>query len=104
MARTIGLDDSEVGPTIASGLKAGGQCPRPLPFLKSNERIKSVEPPVKLEDELAAELARLGETDTDNAQRFASRFGAKVLNTPVADGWSMMESDGVKMTSAKSLN
>jgi putative DNA primase/helicase len=86
MARTIGLDDSEVGPTIASGLKAGGQCPRPLPFLKSNERIKSVEPPVKSEDELAAELARLGETDTDNAQRFASRFGAKVLNTP-GRGW-----------------
>jgi putative DNA primase/helicase len=53
-----------------------------LPFLKSNDRIKSVEPPMKSDDELAAELARLGETDTDNAQRFANRFGAKALYTP----------------------
>ena len=28
VARTIGLDESEIEPTIASGLKAGGQCPR----------------------------------------------------------------------------
>ena len=81
-ARTVGLDESEIEPTIASGLKAGGQCPRRLPFLKSNDRIKSVEPPMKSDDELAAELARLGETDTDNAQRFANRFGAKALYTP----------------------
>ena len=38
VARTIGLDESEIEPTIASGLKAGGQCPRRLPFLKSNDR------------------------------------------------------------------
>jgi putative DNA primase/helicase len=82
VARTIGLDESEIEPTIASGLKAGGQCPQRLPFLKSNDRIKSAEPSVKSDDELAAELARLGETDTDNAQRFANRFGAKVLYTP----------------------
>ena len=81
-ARAIGLDENEIEPTIASGLRAGRQCPRRLPFLKSNDRIKSAEPPVKSDDELAAELARLGETDTDNAQRFANRFGAKVLYTP----------------------
>jgi putative DNA primase/helicase len=86
IARTIGLDESEIEPTIASGLKAGGQCPRRLPFLKSNDRIKSVEPPVKSDDELTAELARLGETDTDNAQRFARRFGGKVIYTP-GQGW-----------------
>jgi putative DNA primase/helicase len=86
MARTIGLDESEIGPTIASGLKAGTKHPRRLPFLKSNDPIKSGEPPVQSDDALAAELARLGETDTDNAQRFANRFGAKVLNTP-GRGW-----------------
>ena len=86
VARTIGLDESEIGPTIASGLKAGGQCPRRLPFLKSNDRIKLGEPPVKSDDELAAELASLGETDTDNGQRFVSRFGTKVINTP-GRGW-----------------
>jgi putative DNA primase/helicase len=86
VARTIGLNESEIEPTIASGLKAGGQCPRRLPFLKSNDRIKSVEPPVTSDDELAAELASLGETDTDNGQRFASRFRTKVINTP-GRGW-----------------
>ena len=86
VARTIGLDESEIGPTIASGLKAGGQWPRRVPFLKSEDRIKSVEPPVKSDDELAAELASLGETDTDNGQRFVSRFGTKVINTP-GRGW-----------------
>jgi putative DNA primase/helicase len=86
VARTIGLGESEIEPTIASGLKAGSQCPRRLPFLKSNDRILSVEPPMKWDDELATQLARLGETDTDNAQRFATRFGARVLNTP-GRGW-----------------
>ena len=82
VARTIGLDESEIEPTIASGLTAGSQHPRRLPFLKSNDRTKSVEPPVKSDDELTAELASLGETDTDNGQRFVSRFGNKVINTP----------------------
>ena len=86
VARAIGLDESEIEPTIASGLKAGAQHPRRLPFLKSNDRIKSVEPPVKSDDELASELASLGETDTDNGQRFVSRFGTKVINTP-GRGW-----------------
>jgi putative DNA primase/helicase len=86
VARAIGLDESEIEPTIASGLKAGAQHPRRLPFLKSNDRIKSVEPPVKSDDELASELASLGETDTDNGQRFVSRFGTRVINTP-GRGW-----------------
>ena len=86
VAAAIGLDESEIEPTIASGLKAGGQYPRRLLFLKSNDRTKSVEPPAKSDDELAAELASLGETDTDNAQRFASRFGSKVIYTP-GHGW-----------------
>ena len=67
-------------------LPSRGQRPRRLPFLKSNDRILSVEPPMKSDDELATQLARLGETDTDNTQRFATRFGARVLNTP-GRGW-----------------
>jgi putative DNA primase/helicase len=86
VAREIGLDDSEVNPTITSGLNAGSRYPRRLPFLKSNDRIKSVEPPEKSNQELAVALASLRETDTDNAQRFAWRFGAKVLYTP-GHGW-----------------
>ena len=85
-ARTIGLDESEIEPTIASGLKAGSRYPRRLPFLKSNDRLQSVEPPVKSYDELAVQLAQLGQTDTHNAQRFANRFGDKVIYTP-GQGW-----------------
>ena len=85
-ARTIGLDESEIEPTIASGLKAGSRYPRRLPFLKSNDRLQSVEPPVKSNDELAVQLAQLGQTDTHNAQRFANRFGDKVIYTP-GQGW-----------------
>ena len=86
VAREVGLDDHEIGPTIKSGLQAGGQHPRRLPFLKSRDRIRTVEPPEKSDDDLAAELATLGETDTDNAQRFARRFGSKVIHTP-GRGW-----------------
>jgi putative DNA primase/helicase len=86
VARKVGLDDDEIGPTIQSGLQAGSQHPRRLPFLKSRDRIRTVEPPRKSEDDLAAELAKLGETDTDNAQRFAHRFGGKAIHTP-GRGW-----------------
>ena len=105
VAREVGLDDHEIGPTIQSGLQAGSQHPSTarsarrawrrcrtgtvvwrLPFLKSRDRIRTVEPPEKSDDDLAADLARLGETDTDNAQRFARRFGAKAIHTP-GRGW-----------------
>jgi putative DNA primase/helicase len=86
VAAEVGLDDHEIGPTIQSGLQAGSQHPRRLPFLKSRDRIRTVEPPKKSEDDLAAELAKLGETDTDNAQRFAHRFGGKAIHTP-GRGW-----------------
>ena len=33
-ARTIGLDESEIEPTIASGLKAGGQWPAAIAVLE----------------------------------------------------------------------
>jgi putative DNA primase/helicase len=86
VAREIGLDDHEIGPTITSGLNAGSQYPRRLPFLKPHDRIRTVEPSKKSDDDLAAELARLGETDSDNAERFARRFGAKAMHTP-GRGW-----------------
>jgi putative DNA primase/helicase len=86
VATDIGLDDHEIGPTIQSGLNAGAQCPRRLPFLKSSDRDRSTEPRETCGAELTAELAKLGETDTDNAQRFARRFGSKVIHTP-GQGW-----------------
>jgi putative DNA primase/helicase len=86
VARQIGLADHEIGPTIQSGLSAGAQHPRRLPFLSSHEGIKTVEPPIKSHDDLAAELAPLGETDSDNAERFARRFGGKAMHTP-GRGW-----------------
>jgi putative DNA primase/helicase len=86
VAADIGLDDHEIGPTIQSGLKAGSAHPRQLPFLKSGDRVGTADPPKTSDAELTAELAKLGETDTDNAQRFARRFGAKAIHTP-GRGW-----------------
>jgi putative DNA primase/helicase len=86
VAAEIGLDDHEIDPTIQSGLQAGAQHPRRLPFLKSNDRVRTADPPTTTGAELTAELAKLGETDTDNAQRFARRFGSKVIHTP-GRGW-----------------
>ena len=86
VATEIGLDEHEIGPTIQSGLKAGSRNPRRLPFLNTNHRTKTAELPKRSNNELAAELARLGENDTDNAQRFAQRFGEKVIYT-AGHGW-----------------
>jgi putative DNA primase/helicase len=84
VARSIGLDDGEIQPTIASGLDAGSSSPRRLPFIKSD--LPTAEPPAKSKDKVTEELAALGETDTDNGQRFATRFGTTVINTP-GRGW-----------------
>jgi putative DNA primase/helicase len=67
-------------------MKAGSQYPRPLPFLKSDDRVRTADPPTTPGAKLTAELAKLGETDTDNAERFARRFGGKVIYTR-GQGW-----------------
>src|SRR5205085_11831277 len=78
----------EIEPTIRSGLDAGRKAPRPLPFLKvhRHQQVADIPSPQKLHDELTKDLAKLGETDTDNAHRFATRFGHKVIYTP-GRGW-----------------
>jgi putative DNA primase/helicase len=86
VAIKIGLDNHEIGPTIQSGLKAGSTHPRQLPFLKSGDRVRTTDPPKASDADLTTELAKLGETDTDNAQRFARRFGSKAIYTP-GRGW-----------------
>jgi putative DNA primase/helicase len=86
VAAEIGLDEHEIGPTIQSGMKAGSQYPRRLPFLKSDDSVRTADPPTTSGAKLTAELAKLGETDTDNAERFARRFGGKVIYTR-GQGW-----------------
>jgi putative DNA primase/helicase len=85
-AATAGLDEDEIEKTLASGTKAGQRVPRPLPFIKEHHGLPKARPPKPSPDGLTTRLARLGETDTDNAQRFAERFGARVIHTP-ARGW-----------------
>jgi putative DNA primase/helicase len=91
VAKQIGLGDQEIRATIDSGMRAGQRQPRRLPFLKPSEQ-----PPVKVAkakkstDRITVKLARLGENDTDNAQRFAKRLGAKVLHTRGL-GWQVFD-------------
>lgn len=91
LARTgteTGLDQEEIEPTIRSGLDAGRQVPRQLPFLKTHghQQATDIAGHQELADELTKDLAKLGETDTDNAHRFAMRFGHTVIYTP-GRGW-----------------
>jgi putative DNA primase/helicase len=90
VARNIGLADGEIAPTLSSGLNAGSRYPRWLPFLKSHQQAREVELPRKSKDEVTKQLTDLGETDTDNAQRFAIRFGTKALYTP-GRGWLVFD-------------
>ena len=85
VANRIGLEEPEILPTIRSGLAAGRQHPRRLGFLKG----KNADAPEREDaqtSQLTRELSRLGENDTDNAQRFATRNANRILFTP-GKGW-----------------
>jgi putative DNA primase/helicase len=58
--------------------------------LRSDQQTRTVEPSQKSNDAVTKQLAELGETDTDNAQRFANRFGTKVVYTP-GHGWLVFD-------------
>jgi putative DNA primase/helicase len=86
VADEIGLDSDEIPRTIKSGLQAGIKCPRNLQFLNGAKPERDLPRRIPHPSDLTSQLAKLGNTDTDNANRFASRFGHKVLYTP-AHGW-----------------
>lgn len=92
VAKTIGLDDQEIRATIDSGMNAGQRRPRRLPFLKpSQQPPATVAKANKSTDKITEQLAKLGENDTDNAQRFTMRYGHKVIYTP---GRGLLGCDG----------
>ena len=94
VASKIGLDTPEIRPTIESGLTAGNRRPRWIPFLKNTaQQSPAVLSSKKPKDNVTDKLAKLGETDTDNAQRFAERFGHKVIFTS-GRGWLVF--DGIR--------
>jgi putative DNA primase/helicase len=91
VAAQIGLAEAEIHRTIESGLKAGSRYPRRLPFLKSSVQQSPAVPSFRrAEGDITAQLAKLGETDTDNAQRFATRHGHEVIFTP-GRGWLVFD-------------
>jgi putative DNA primase/helicase len=83
-APAIGLDKKEIKPTIRSGFQAGRKSPRHIPLLAEGKSPRSAgeAPPAKSGDEITKELAKLGETDSDNAQRLAVRYSHKIMYTP----------------------
>jgi hypothetical protein len=73
VALQIGLDPPEIQPTIGSGLTGGSRHPRRLPFLKSAAKSMPIARSSKRTVKAVTEqLSKLGENDTDNAQRFTS--------------------------------
>ena len=93
IAKSIGLGDAEIERTIASAFRAGLDSPAQIPFIdRRRPQMPNALAPVSDAD-LTKELARLGETDTDNAERFVKRCGAKVIFSP-SRGW--MAYDGTR--------
>ncbi len=96
----IALEEAGIAPTIKSGLEAGQRNPRRLEFLwpaESGEATATAAPNGP-NDPLTQELAQLGETDSDNAERFARRFRHQVIFTP-GRGWLVSTtSDGSATT------
>lgn len=87
VASTIGLEATEIGATIASGLNAGTKHPRLLPFLQSEQgQSEAATPSTTPSADLTRDLSALGETDTDNAQRLAARFANQIIYTK-GRGW-----------------
>jgi putative DNA primase/helicase len=85
-ARLIGLEPVEIGPTIKSGLEKGQLYPRRLPFSTGgSDSAEAAPPPADAQDSLTKALAALGQTDADNAERFARRL-ATASSTPPDEG------------------
>jgi putative DNA primase/helicase len=79
----LGLSPEEASRTTASGLAAGERSPA---IISSKGRLHLHDPAEPDRAALAKELSALGETDTDNARRFISRFGGQVAFHPGL-GW-----------------
>jgi putative DNA primase/helicase len=91
IAHEIGLGPDETRRTVQSGLHAGLKCPRNLAFLNGAKPEQDIEPPALTGGkDLTKELALLGNTDTDNATRFARRRAQKVVYT-VGRGWMVYD-------------
>lgn len=79
VGHAIGLTPDEVSRTIESGLRAGMAQPRFIPREEADTAgllLPVSDPPV--DDPFAVVLAKLGETDADNAERFARRHRGAV--------------------------
>lgn len=79
VAHEIGLGEAEAAATIDSGLQAGQCSPRSVEL--AGAVVARAAEPLAV-DPLAQELAPLGETDADNAQRLARRFEGQLACTP----------------------
>lgn len=75
-AHGIGLGESEASSTIESGFKAGQMEPRPIVLTSGLYNSPVVSDPI------VEELAKLGETDADNARRLARRYENQLACTP----------------------
>ena len=94
VSRQIGLEENEIGPTIASGLTKGIAQPRRLPFMPRAVTSVAEEDRAAQPEDFAGRLSHLGENDADNAQRFVSASATRYFGRQVVDGWSTPVADG----------
>ncbi len=85
-APSTGLSEAESTATIGSGLSAGKRSPRAAVLRGPRGAFTDGAP----HDPLAAELAKLGVQDIDNAQRMHARFKGKLLYA-AGIGWLVFD-------------
>jgi putative DNA primase/helicase len=81
-AKIAGLEPDEIRTTLESGLTAGQAQPRDR---RHSDRTQT-DDPLKT-DPLLAELAKLGESDTDNGHRLVKRYGHRLHFVPERKEW-----------------
>jgi putative DNA primase/helicase len=81
-AQIAGLEPDEIQATLESGLTAGQARPRD----RRHSDGTQTDDPLQT-DPLLAELARLGESDTDNGHRLVKRYGHRLHFVPERKEW-----------------
>ncbi len=90
IARVIGLQDREIGPSLASGLDTGIAQPRPLVFEAppaGKPNTSSAAPPKPQTQPKSEDKTALRHTDLGNAKRLVDRWGDRIRYFAAKGKW-----------------
>jgi hypothetical protein len=85
-AQAAGLEGAEIQATIDSGLADGQTHPRDRTHPERSQAGNLAQ-----QDPLLGELAKLGESDTDNGRRLVTRYGHRLHFVPERNQWFVFD-------------